>query len=74
MPDKDSSLNISRVSKAQQWKEGRGVKGRMEPAEVRVIAHIVAAVRGIPLEELARAVWDNSLRLFWPDASSTTLQ
>lgn len=34
LPDKDSPLQIPKVSKAQQWKEGSGVKGRMEPAEV----------------------------------------
>jgi Tat protein secretion system quality control protein TatD with DNase activity len=34
--------------------------------KVRVIAHIVAKVKGIPFEELASAVWDNSTRLFYP--------
>lgn len=34
LPDQDSELHIPKVSKAQQWKEGSGVKGRMEPAEV----------------------------------------
>lgn len=34
LPDKDSPLYLAKVSKAQQWKEGLAVKGRMEPAEV----------------------------------------
>ena len=34
LPDKDSPLLLPKVSKAQQWKEGFAVKGRMEPAEV----------------------------------------
>jgi TatD DNase family protein len=35
LPEKDSPLLLPKVSKAQQWKEGMAVKGRMEPAEVR---------------------------------------
>lgn len=34
--------------------------------QIRVIAHIVAKVKGIALEELAQAVWDNTTRLFYP--------
>lgn len=35
LPPSDSSLLIKRVSKPQGWKEGFGIKGRMEPADVR---------------------------------------
>lgn len=35
--------------------------------QVRIIAHIVAAVRGIPIEELAKAVWNNTERLFYSE-------
>jgi hypothetical protein len=35
LPEKDSSLLLPKVSKAQQWKQGMAVKGRNEPAEVR---------------------------------------
>ena len=31
-----------------------------------LIAHVVAKLKGIEVEELARTVWDNTLRLF-PD-------
>lgn len=82
LPDKDWPLHIPKVSKAQQWKEGHGVKGRMEPAEVsnclgsgampltsqiRLIALIVAQIKGVPLDVFAQAVWDNTMRLFYPD-------
>lgn len=40
--------------------------------QVRVIAHIVASIKGIPIEEVAEAAYENSLRLFWPSEVSTT--
>ncbi|KAL1408307.1 hypothetical protein Q8F55_005113 [Vanrija albida] len=52
--------------KPEKFVEGKGVKGRNEPAEVITIAHIVAGIRGIPVEELATAAWDNTLRLLYP--------
>ncbi|WVQ79419.1 hypothetical protein IAT38_001516 [Cryptococcus sp. DSM 104549] len=72
MPPADSPLYIERASKPEKFKPGQGVKGRMEPAEVRVIAHVVASVRGVPLEELASQVWDNTTRLFYPNATGSS--
>lgn len=84
IPPKDSHLAVQKVSKADKWKEGLGVKGRMEPAEVRIsdyesaiqdadcsnkigiIAHVVASVKGIPIEELAEQIWQNTIKLFYP--------
>ncbi|OWZ68410.1 hypothetical protein AYX15_00824 [Cryptococcus neoformans] len=86
IPPKDSHLAVQKVSKADKWKEGLGVKGRMEPAEVMIshgfndaaihdadlvnkigiIAHVVASVKGIPIEQLAEQVWQNTVKLFYP--------
>lgn len=86
VPPKDSHLAVQKVSKPDKWKEGLGVKGRMEPAEVRIstgsndaamqganphnkigiIAHVVASVKGIPIEELAEQIWQNTVKLFYP--------
>lgn len=52
--------------KPEKFVEGKGVKGRNEPAEVVTIAHVLAGVRNEPLEELAAAVYANTLRLFFP--------
>jgi Tat protein secretion system quality control protein TatD with DNase activity len=30
-----------------------------------VIAHVVAKIKGVPYEELAEAVWENSSDLLW---------
>ncbi|KAK4686202.1 TatD DNase family protein, partial [Tremellales sp. Uapishka_1] len=61
---------VNKVSKPQSWKEGMGVKSRFEPAEVVTIAHVVAKVKGISVEELAERAWENSIRLFWPEEAT----
>ncbi|WVF68644.1 hypothetical protein IAT40_003414 [Kwoniella sp. CBS 6097] len=66
LPAADSPLSIKRVGKPEKFQEGLGVKGRWEPADIGVIAHIVASIRGIPIEELAEKVWGNTMRLFYP--------
>ncbi|CAK9781044.1 unnamed protein product [Cutaneotrichosporon oleaginosum] len=57
---------VERV-KPEKFVEGKGVKGRNEPADVVLIAHIVANIRGEPVEKVARAAFDNTTRLFYPD-------
>ncbi|OCF46111.1 TatD DNase [Kwoniella heveanensis CBS 569] len=66
LPPSDSPYCIKRVGKPEKFQEGSGVKGRWEPADIGVIAHIVASIRGTPIEELADKVWDNTMRLFYP--------
>jgi TatD DNase family protein len=65
MPPATSPLYISRVNKAEKWQEGQGVKGRMEPADVTLIAEVVAKVKGVDLDQLLEAAWENSEKLFW---------
>ena len=38
--------------------------------QVRVIAHVVAKIKGVSYEVLAEAVWENSSRLFWGSSST----
>jgi TatD DNase family protein len=37
---------------------------RNEPANVRLVAEQLAALRGVPLEDVAKAVWGNAARIF----------
>ncbi|WVR08249.1 hypothetical protein IAU60_005296 [Kwoniella sp. DSM 27419] len=67
LPPSDSPLLIKRAGKPEKIQPGLGVKGRWEPADVGVIAHILAGLRGISLEELSEAVWANTMRLLYPD-------
>ena len=43
---------------------GSCVKGRNEPCHIIQVAEVVAGVRGISVEELAKACYENSLRLY----------
>jgi len=45
----------------------------MEPCEVAVIAHVVASVKGVPIEEVAEAAWANTVKLFYPDECNMTM-
>ncbi|WVN87011.1 uncharacterized protein L203_102187 [Cryptococcus depauperatus CBS 7841] len=73
LPDPESSLMVQKVSKPEKWKEGLGVKGRMEPAEIGVIAHIVAHIKEVTVESLAEQVWSNTTRLFWPQEAKSKI-
>ena len=41
------------------------IKGRNEPCRIAAVAAAVAAARGCSVEEVARAAWENSERLFF---------
>lgn len=43
------------------------VKGRNEPCQIRHVCEILAAVRGVTEEDIARAAFNNSMRVFFPD-------
>lgn len=50
--------------KKERWVEGRLVKGRNEPAAIRDVAVVVAAVKGIEVREVVEAAWRNTVKLF----------
>lgn len=43
------------------------VKGRSEPCRIRQVCEVVAAARGIEEEDLARAAFNNTMKVFFPD-------
>lgn len=43
------------------------VKGRSEPCLIRQVCEVVAAAKGISEEELARAAFNNTMRVFFPE-------
>ncbi|WWD20111.1 hypothetical protein CI109_104586 [Kwoniella shandongensis] len=67
LPSSDSPLVLKRVGKPEKFQSGLAVKGRMEPADVVVIAHVVASIRGIEILSLAEQVWQNTQKLFYPN-------
>jgi len=50
--------------KKEKWAEGRLVKGRNEPAAIRDVAAVVAAVKGLEASEVVEAAWRNTVKLF----------
>lgn len=72
------------MSKSKNFKQGQGVKGRNEPADVSrrklcpdevtdhpysqvtAVAYVVAQAMGLPVEQVARAAWENTVRVFFP--------
>jgi TatD DNase family protein len=43
---------------------GMGVKGRSEPNQIIQVAEVIAGVKGISLEEVAKACYENSMSLY----------
>ncbi|GAB0493209.1 hypothetical protein MMPV_004484 [Pyropia vietnamensis] len=54
----------------KKWEAGATVKGRVEPCHIRAVAEVVAATRGVDVDVVARAAWDNSMAVFWPAEAS----
>jgi len=51
--------------KKEKWAAGSLIKDRNEPCCLHQVAEVVAAVRGVALEQLAEQCWQNSERLFF---------
>ncbi|EIW71710.1 hypothetical protein TREMEDRAFT_67918 [Tremella mesenterica DSM 1558] len=58
-----TSAQLKKVNH-KSWSADTGIKGRQEPSDLISIAHIVAKIRGVTLEYLARVCWENTERLF----------
>lgn len=50
--------------KKEKWERGRLVKGRNEPVTIPQVAHVIAKVKKIPVEEVCQAAWQNSVEMF----------
>ena len=50
----------------KKYSEEEMVKGRSEPCQIRQVCEVVAAARNIPEEELARAAFNNTIKVFFP--------
>lgn len=63
-PKKPSNLIPYPLVKKEKFKPGSMVSGRCEPCAIGLVAHVVASVKNIPLEEVALAAYQNSINLF----------
>lgn len=53
-----------RTVKKEKWEEGAMVKGRNEPCTIERVAAIVAAIKGLSVEEVCEAAWTNTNKVF----------
>ncbi|KAL4798855.1 hypothetical protein BDV19DRAFT_402164 [Aspergillus venezuelensis] len=55
---------LPKAVKKEKWLKGCMVKGRNEPVAIAQVAHVIAAVKGITVEEVCEAAWTNSIKMF----------
>jgi TatD DNase family protein len=53
------------VKKRDKFTVGQMVKERNESCKIESVAMIVAGLKGISVEEVAAAAWENSVDMFW---------
>ncbi|KAL1871778.1 hypothetical protein Plec18167_006928 [Paecilomyces lecythidis] len=51
--------------KHDKFLRGQMVKTRNEPCTIERVALVVAGLKGLGVEEVAEAAWNNSIRMFW---------
>jgi TatD DNase family protein len=56
---------LPQSKKKDKWSEGNMVKERNESCCISHVAFIVAGLKGCKVEEVAKAAWENSQRMFW---------
>ncbi|KAF2665667.1 putative hydrolase [Microthyrium microscopicum] len=55
---------IPKAVKKERWADGMMVKGRNEPCTIPLVAHVIAKLKGITVEEVCEAAWNNSAKMF----------
>ncbi|BCR85142.1 3'-5'-exodeoxyribonuclease [Aspergillus chevalieri] len=55
---------LPKAVKKEKWQKGCMVKGRNEPVAIVQVAHVIASVKGISVEEVCEAAWKNSIKMF----------
>jgi TatD DNase family protein len=56
--------SLPKAVKKEKWQKGLMVKGRNEPVTIPHVAYAVASIKGIGVEEVCEAAWNNSIRMF----------
>ncbi|TID15713.1 Mg-dependent DNase [Venturia nashicola] len=50
--------------KKEKWAKGCMIKGRNEPCAIPRVAYAIANIKGISVDEVCEAAWNNSTRMF----------
>lgn len=57
---------LPQSKKKDKWQASAMVKERNESCCISQVAFVVAGLQGRKVEEVAKAAWENSKRMFWP--------
>ncbi|KAF4551669.1 Deoxyribonuclease Tat-D-like protein [Elsinoe fawcettii] len=60
----DGAPELPKAVKKEKWDKEFMVKGRNEPCTIGKVAHVIATVKGIKVEEVAEVAWKNSIEMF----------
>ena len=55
---------LPKAVKKEKFIKGSMVKGRNEPATIPHVAYAIAQIKGITVEEVCEAAWNNSVKMF----------
>ena len=61
---KDAAPPIPKAVKKEKWEKDCMVKGRNESASITHVAHVIARVKDVPIQEVCEAAWTNSIQMF----------
>lgn len=53
-----------KVVKKEKWVIDAMVKGRNEPCTIGRVAHVVACIKDLPMEQVCETAWNNSVKMF----------
>ncbi|GAB7344914.1 hypothetical protein MBLNU457_3350t1 [Dothideomycetes sp. NU457] len=60
----DGAPELPKAVKKEKWSPEFMVKGRNEPCAISKVAYCIANVKGIPVEDVCEAAWNNSIKMF----------
>jgi len=60
----DGAPELPKAVKKEKWSPEFMVKGRNEPCAISKVAYCIANVKGIPVEDVCEAAWNNSVKMF----------
>ncbi|PCG91748.1 TatD family [Penicillium occitanis (nom. inval.)] len=55
---------LPKAVKKEKWQKGCMVKGRNEPVAIAHVAHVIAKIKDVSVEEVCEAAWNNSIKMF----------
>lgn len=61
---KDDAPPLPKSVKKEKWVNDVLIKGRNEPATISHVAHVIAKVKGLKVEEVCDAARRNSMQMF----------